>query len=114
MTLENSALPQSMSEYLRRFKLNERVFGHGVDTGMSVPCPFCAAPNFWTYRILQTREVLAQERTCTDCGRAAQVLFSSADGSTRFEVIQTRGPVQPAWLTPKMRRLDDAEENHAG
>lgn len=106
--------PQNIDEYTQRYKANERIFGVGLETSISAPCPFCAAPDFWVYRIINVREVVTKERICDACKRGLKTIFvqDNAQGSV-FEFVQTTGPEQPAWL-PQIRRLTDEERNHAG
>jgi hypothetical protein len=98
--------PASLGEYLERFRANERLFGHGVETGVAIPCPFCAAPDFLRYKVLEVREALEIGATCQACGRSARAQFvDSLAPSISFEIVQTGGPDQPAWLRPQMRRV---------
>jgi hypothetical protein len=98
--------PQDIHEYHVRFKANERIFGRGFDTSVATPCPFCAAADFMVYKILEVKEVISQEHVCKSCHRGSKALLTdSLHGNIHFEFVQTTGPEQPAWLTPKMRRL---------
>lgn len=97
--------PSDFQEYLDRFRTNSKLEGFGLSVSMSVPCPFCAAPAFMKYRILDTEKALQDGATCADCGRSAKAVFQKSLGVTQFEVVQTGGPDQPTWLQPKMRRV---------
>jgi len=106
--------PTDMLEYLRRFKANEQISGRGLETTVHQPCPFCASPNFWVYRLIDVRTVLGNEFVCVNCQRGARVLFVNTEGFSKFEIIQTTGPDQPAWLMPKVRKQTEQERTHAG
>lgn len=98
--------PNSVSEYNRRFALNHKIDGFGlIGVEQHYPCPFCAAPDFIVSKILETEIKLAEGATCRECKRGAKALFDRSLGGVRFEIVQTEGPEQPAWLEPKMRRL---------
>ena len=96
--------PTSLSEYNRRFALNQKIEGFGV-VGIEThyPCPFCAAPGFMVARLLETEKVMADGATCKECGRSSRAIFQHMNGGTQFEIVQTGGPDQPEWLQPKMR-----------
>lgn len=106
--------PTSMYGYLQRYRQNEHIVGLGVETRSITPCPFCAAPNFWSYRIIEVKDVICKDTVCGECERGARTLIKRTEQGTMFEVVQTSGRDQPAWLTPKMRRLTDEEKRHAG
>jgi hypothetical protein len=96
--------PQNVDEYLGRFRANERCFGYGLDVSMGMPCPFCAAPDFVVYRVVDVESAMNKGATCKECGRSARALFTHDGPSTSFEIVQTGGDDPPDWLTPKMRR----------
>lgn len=98
--------PQNAVEFNARYFEAQRIVGMGLDTGMVLPCPFCAAPDFLTYRILDTREALEKGAVCRECGRGCKAIFTSPQpGATVFEMVQTVGPDQPEWFDVKMRRV---------
>ncbi len=100
--------PRTKQEYLERFHTNQQIFGTGFETGMEIPCPFCAAPGFLRYKIIDAREAMERDSTCSACGRSAKALFRDLPGGgVEFEMVQTGGPPQPDWLTPHMRRLEE-------
>lgn len=100
------AEPANFNEYLTRFHENSTIFGRGLDTGMEMPCPFCAAPHFMRYRIVDTREVLKKGAVCGVCLRGARCIFqTSTCSATLFELVQTSGPDAPDWLVPAPRRI---------
>lgn len=98
--------PTSKGEYEQRVAKNVEYYGFGLDTGMHMPCPFCGAPRFMSYLIIDCQKTMEQEHVCSDCGRGAKTVFMrSPDGlSTRMEQVQTRGPDPSPWVMP-MRRL---------
>jgi len=98
--------PKNAEEYIHRFHENSKVEGYGMDTAMSVACPFCAAPEFMMYRILDVHEEMTKEHTCKECGRSSKAVFTTdRPGTISFEMVQTGGPDQPEWLVPHMRRV---------
>lgn len=97
--------PTSLEEYTTRFLANQEISGYFTETRMTVPCPFCAFPGFQSYRILEVERVMAEEATCSACGRSAKAIVQRSDGGVSFEIVQTGGPEQPEWLEPKMRRV---------
>jgi hypothetical protein len=97
--------PKNMDEYNKRFKLGELVDGHGFDTAMSVPCPFCATPGWAKYKILEMQQTMSQSKTCKNCNRSAKMIFDRTRSSIEAELVQTGGPDQPEWLEPKIRRV---------
>lgn len=99
------AEPTNMDEYEKRLKLGEMVTGYGLDTAMTVPCPFCAAPEWLKFNILEVEKGMAQGATCKECGRSARAIFDRGRSGVSFELVQTGGPDQPEWLEPKMRRV---------
>lgn len=98
--------PTSAQEYLARFSANQKITGHGIgNVYIHMPCPFCAAPEFIVYELLEVEEAMAKGAECRECGRAARAVFTRSPSSVSFEIMQTGGPDQPEWLTPKMRRM---------
>jgi hypothetical protein len=105
--------PLDLVEYKERYKQNARMSGQGLNVMMFDPCPFCAAPDFWVYRIMDVVQVVSQEHVCEHCARGARVIVTRTPSSVHFVVEQTQGPDQPDWLIPKVRRAG-AGDNHAG
>jgi hypothetical protein len=101
-------MAQTKAEYLTRFAQNQRVEGFGLDTAVVYPCPFCAAPDWATHKILEMEEVMAQEHRCGECGRAAKMIFKRDASGVQFEFVQTAGDDAPEWLPP-MRRVSGEE-----
>jgi hypothetical protein len=76
---------------------------------MHVPCPFCAAPEFVVCAIVGGAErAFEKGATCRECGRGCRAIFQRSPGSLGFEFVQTGGDEPPDWLTPQMRRVDQA------
>lgn len=99
------AEPTSMQEYTERFHANQNVSGFGIETTMHMPCPFCAAPEFMVYRIIDSEAAMQEGAVCSSCKRGAAIEFSvNTESMKQFEVVQTSGAAQPSWLQPQMRR----------
>ena len=99
--------PKSLDEYNKRYFENQKIEGYGIyGVGMRVPCPFCAAPDFIVHKVIETEEAFAKGAVCKECGRGAKAIFARDPSGVSFEIVQTSGPDQPEWLTPKMRRVD--------
>ena len=98
--------PASYEEYIKRYYANQRMTSYGLDTTCHVPCPFCAAPDFMVYRIIDVEETINKGATCKECGRSCAMPVTITDDGLgkSFEMVQTAGPDQPDWMTPKMRR----------
>jgi len=92
------------AEYLERFAAAYRMSGAGFETTMHVPCPFCAAPDNITYKVLEVAAALSDGATCEECGRSWRAIATLQGGNVRFEVVQTGGDDGPDFL-PRMRRV---------
>jgi hypothetical protein len=101
------AEPGNMDEYTARFHQNQRIEGYGLDTTMVMPCPFCAAPDFMRWKILEVESAMHRGGTCKECGRSTKAIFQRSPSGVQFEIVQTGGPDQPEWLAPKMRRVEE-------
>lgn len=97
--------PTSVAEYTAAYHDNTRITGTGLDTTTHFPCPFCAAPDFMSAKILDTQSAMEQDSTCTVCGRSGKSIFTNSPGQTSFEFVQTGGDDLPDWFIPKMRRV---------
>lgn len=98
--------PKSAPEYMALFQRNQKIEGFGIgNVHVHMPCPFCAAADFLVYELLEVEAAMGKGATCKQCGRGAKALYSRFGGGLSFEIVQTVGPDQPEWLTPKMRRL---------
>jgi len=99
------AEPTSQQEYEQTFNANQRLSGSGLDTTVHLPCPFCAAPDFMIYKIIEADTAMADGATCVQCSRSAALELSvNTPSNKQFEIVQTGGPDQPSWLQPQMRR----------
>lgn len=97
--------PKDAKEYLDRFAQNQKIEGFGIgNIHIHMPCPFCAAPDFLVYELLDTETAMEKGGTCKECKRGAHAIVTSQKGGVQFEMVQTAGPDQPEWLVPKMRR----------
>lgn len=96
--------PKDYDEYVRLSHLNAKMGGTGLDTFMEPACPFCAAPGFARWSLIDMEGTASEDTTCKSCGRSAKLVFTRDRDSVSFEVVQTGGPAQPEWLQPKMRR----------
>jgi hypothetical protein len=94
--------PQTREEFEARFAANHRVSGYGMDVTVHQPCPFCGAPDFLTYRILETHKALAAFTVCGECGRGMRAIVDAGPYGTSFEFVQTAGDDPPPWAP--MRR----------
>jgi hypothetical protein len=95
--------PTSAEEYRKKFDDNQHMSGQFLETTMHMPCPFCAAPEFWVFKILEIERVLGADMKCNECHRGARALFKRDRGGVSFEIVQVSGSAQPEWLEPKMR-----------
>lgn len=102
MTIDRA--PQNAAEYLERFHANQRLSGFGFDTTQHMPCPFCAAPDFLVFKILEVEYALSCGARCGECDRSMKAVFKKISGSVSFEVVQTSGSDPPEWVQPRMRR----------
>jgi hypothetical protein len=99
--------PRNQQEYLERFARGQSLEGFGLETTCVVPCPFCAAPDFARWRVIDAHDAMAKPATCKECGRSAKSIFTRNAGGVSFEIVQCGGADQPDWLMPKMRRVPD-------
>ena len=108
--------PQNLDEYNARYNARIRYTGFGPDTRVFVPCPFCCAPDFMTWKVWpgdpeNVEAVMAKGATCASCKRGCRALFTRlGSGGVTFEVVQTEGDAPPDWL-PAMRRVTDFEDD---
>jgi hypothetical protein len=98
--------PANEKEYLKRFDDAQKVSGWGAEVKTHFPCPFCAAPDWLMHRVTDFEyATMKAGAECKECGRTAKFLIARAGGSLQAECVQTGGPDQPEWLTPKIRRI---------
>lgn len=97
------AQPQSKREYEERFAQNMSMSGYGLDVTQHMPCPFCAAPDFMTYRVADMQAVTTKGAECKECGRGMKTVFERNGQLTTMRMIQTKGAPPPPWV-PEMER----------
>src|SRR5215211_8739361 len=100
------APPTSPDQYNQRFKESHRLSGEGLGTVQHMPCPFCAAPDFVAFKILEMEPVMSKGATCGECGRSVKAIYTRTPETTTFELVQTGGDDPPNWV-PRLRRIDD-------
>lgn len=99
--------PSSMDEFSELFEKNLRIEGNFDKVRTVLPCPFCAAPDFTTFRILTTSEDMQQEATCDVCGRSARFIVNGDASGIAAELVQTGGEPPPPWMeAPRYIRAD--------
>ena len=91
-------------EYEAKFHANTKITGFGIDVTITMPCPFCAAPDWLCYRIIDTKQAMSQGAVCRECGRGARAEIQRDYGGLKFEMVQTAGEPAPDYLPP-MRRV---------
>lgn len=106
--------PATKDQYTALFHANTRFSGHGLDTAMHTPCPWCAAPDYMVVHSFagivpgDDRPTLHDEMrtatTCSNCGRTGKWLIDSNDAGVAAEFVQLGGDDPPKYLPP-MRRL---------
>lgn len=103
--------PKTVEEYNELSQKNSSVSGYGpFEARMHCPCPFCAAPDFSSWLILEVAKLHNIEFVCKACGRGAVMIFTSnSPDFTQFEMVQTRGN-EPAEYLPKMRRDESLQD----
>lgn len=106
--------PKNIIEYNARQFENMRIEGVGVEVTIHMPCPFCGAKNFLSYRVLDVEEGLSRGATCQDCRRGLRAIFNRTLNNTAFRFVQTEGADPPEWVEG-IRRFDpliDADNPH--
>lgn len=105
--MASERLQMTHDEYNRLIMERSRVFGFGMETSFSAPCPFCCAPDWMTYKVLEVEEVMKRGAVCKDCGRGVRAVFSvDQPGHKQFEFVQTCGPDPDLPFLPPMRRVE--------
>jgi hypothetical protein len=104
--LPKDGVARNLEEHATLTVANTKVEGKGPDTIVHAPCPFCAAPDFLVYRLLDVQSAVSEDTTCASCARSMRGIFTEdGKGGTQVELVQTGGPDIPAWFTP-IRRVD--------
>ena len=96
--------PKTKEDYDKKYHDNMKITGFGLETGMELPCPFCAAPGFMTYKILHVEEEMKKEHICQACNRGVAAIFTHFNGGKSFEFVQTCGADSEVDYLPIMRR----------
>lgn len=101
--------PATLDEYNKRFNEGtlSSVAGVGAGVTVTMPCPFCAAPNWLKASILDVEGAMTKGATCSECARSGRAIMShdATGNSIGFEFVQTGGDDPPSYLPP-MRRLE--------
>lgn len=98
--------PTNMDDYNKMFMENAKVTGYGIaEVTQHIPCPFCAAPDYFVILVVNAHAELAEEKTCSECGRSGKNLIKRSANSSAFEFVQTGGDDPPEWLEPPPRRV---------
>jgi hypothetical protein len=100
--------PTSIEEYQARLHENTKVTGQGIEgTRLHLPCPFCAAPEFLAFPILDQERMLRAGAVCRECGRGMRAVYERPNEAlTRFYLVQTEGPPPAAWCPVRRREGD--------
>lgn len=99
-------IPTNREDFERAFVLNTKVEGLGFDVTQILACPFCAAPDFQTVRIITAHGDLAKPALCEVCGRAGRMIVVAHGTGTDAEFVQTGGDDPPEWMRPWPRRVE--------
>lgn len=102
--------PTNYQEYLERTGKHTHISGYGLDVTSHYPCPFCGAPGWASHKLMEIKEVMSKEHTCSECGRSAKLIFTEEPGSTSFELVQTGGDDPADWFTHNPRRIDNGDD----
>lgn len=98
--------PTNYQEYLARCAKNQVITGRGLGNVFThAPCPFCGAPEFMVFEVMETELAMVKEHTCAECERSAKFMVFDIAGGKTFHLVQTGGPDQPDWMVHKMERI---------
>lgn len=74
-------------------------------TDVSIPCPFCAAPEFIVYNMLAVKQEKSNHSAvCNTCGRFGSVALTLRKGEYTLESSRTGGPELPSWYRQTQHR----------
>ena len=106
--------PKTKAEFDARYDENACIRGEGMETEISLPCPFCAAPDFVVFRMLDAEMIAKLEKVCSGCQRGVVLEVKPIKKNTgvRWEFVQTCGEDPPAYL-PEMRRASTGKGGDA-
>ena len=92
------AEPADRESFVLRFTESQQDPRCDVYTGLGLPCPFCAAPNFTKYPIYDVDMDAHVVQTCEECRRSGKFFFErillQGLPAQKFFVLQTGGPLQ--------------------
>jgi hypothetical protein len=98
--------PANKEEYEKRYHANQRIEGFGLgNVHIHLPCPFCAAPDFMIYELMETEACLEKGAVCKECKRGMGAMVTRDGGAVQIEMVQTEGPDAPDYV-PRMKRIE--------
>ena len=96
--------PATPEEYETRYIAATRVSGHGMDTSMHVPCPFCTAPECLIHTVPDTMDAYAKGAVCKVCGRGFRAVITPKGNGTSISFVQTCGVDPPPFIAESIPR----------
>ena len=92
--------PLSLADLNERQSANMRIEGFGFDgITISLPCPFCGAPDNLIYKLYEVEQAVARGASCKECNRSWRVRSESSAHSTTWRIFLTAGPDLPAFMS---------------
>lgn len=91
-------VPTTREAYETAYMANVRITGGGASAATVFACPFCAAPDWNTIRIVFTHEDMSREVKCEVCGRSGAALHTYYSGGVETRYVQTGGPDADPWV----------------
>lgn len=94
----------TLDEFNKKVQRNQRMSGFGpMGTAMHLPCPGCAASDWKTFKVIESRERMPEPATCRECARTFKIPVVSeplGDGgvSLSLSFVQIGGSPVPAYL----------------
>ncbi len=90
--------PKDAAAYNVRFGQSQKLSGFGpFGTKSHVPCPFCAAPDWLVFRIIDTEKAMERGAVCGECKRGARAVTTRTAHGLSFHLVQTEGPDAPSY-----------------
>jgi hypothetical protein len=111
--MSDHVTPTSLDEWEERFYRHVLMSGggYGQPCTLHLPCPFCAAPEFLVYRLSEAEQAIRNGGVCRHCARGTKaVAVSHPKMGQVYEMVQTCGPDTPEWMEPRMRRVEELEQ----
>ncbi len=90
--------PKTAEEYNELYQKHTKITGFGLEVTIHMPCPFCAAPDFCVYKIIEVEEALSKPSTCSSCGRSLKTFINEENGRKTLRFVQTGGEPGPDFL----------------